>query len=343
MRLEQNQGPCVQAWLHGNSLPPAGHTEQNAAVSEYIDSSFAGAARLRRKILSAIGGGVLCLFLGVPGSAWVSQGQSTAQKPATPAHAAAKVAKVHTRPRSRSRRVRSHHRRRSHKHSVHTRTARPVAKIQRVHVVRHRSHHIAAKPAVESLVALVPQLPATPPIPDWPVNDRPAAASVNWNGRELSIDAKNSSLTQILGDVSTATGVKVEGQSGDQRVYGNYGPAPARDVLNELLEGSDYNIVMIGDSGDGTPRELVLSRKVKLTAGVNRPTNSPSASDDDDEDDTEQPEPAEPVRRRPFAAPLQAPPGQLTPQQEQQMRLQQLQRQLQPQTTPAQQQQPNEQ
>lgn len=214
--------------------------------------------------------------------------------------------------------------------------------MQRVHVVRHRRRHVAVKPAVEAPVAVVPQLPLMPAMPDWPANDKPAAAAVNWNGRELSINAKNSSLTQILADVSTATGVKVEGQSGDQRVYGSYGPAPARDVLNELLDGSDYNIVMVGDSGEGTPRELVLSRKVKLAANQHGNRTS-AASDDDGDDDTEQPEPAEPIRRRPFATPLQAPQGQQTPQ-EQQMRLQEMQRQLRPQQTPGespQQQQPN--
>jgi hypothetical protein len=162
---------------------------------------------------------------------------------------------------------------------------------------------------------------------------------VNWNGRELSIDAKNSSLTQILADVSTAVGVKVEGQSGDQRVYGSYGPAPARDVLNELLEGSDYNMLMLGDSGDGTPRELVLSRKAKLSTTSRRADFARAAPDDDGDDDTEQPEPAEPVRRRPFPANLMQPSpaqqlNQSTPQ-EQQMRLQQMQQQLQQRSMPA--------
>jgi hypothetical protein len=158
---------------------------------------------------------------------------------------------------------------------------------------------------------------------------------VNWNGRELSISAKNSSLSQILADVSTATGLKVEGQSGDQRVYGIYGPATARDVLNQLLDGSDYNILMIGDSGEGTPRELVLSRKVKLAAVNGRPDFAAGAQDDDGDDEQE---PAEPVRRPPFATPLQALPGQqmnqLTPQ-EQQLRLQQMQQQLQQREMPA--------
>ena len=55
-------------------------------------------------------------------------------------------------------------------------------------------------------------------------------------------------------DVSLKTGAKVEGVGADERIFGAYGPGPARDVLTELLDGSGYNILMIGDLGQGTPR-----------------------------------------------------------------------------------------
>jgi len=42
--------------------------------------------------------------------------------------------------------------------------------------------------------------------------------------------------------------------------------APARDVLSELLDGSGYNVLMIGDQGQGTPRTLVLTAKGSATA-----------------------------------------------------------------------------
>jgi hypothetical protein len=73
--------------------------------------------------------------------------------------------------------------------------------------------------------------------------------------------ATNSSLQQILSDVSTATGVKVEGTPGDQRVYGSYGPAPARDVLSQLLDGSGYNVLMIGDQGEGNAADAGADRE----------------------------------------------------------------------------------
>ena len=148
-----------------------------------------------------------------------------------------------------------------------------------------------AKPEVppETITAATPP---TPPPPDWPVNDKPAPATVEWNGRVLSVSATNSSLQQILSDVSTATGVKVEGAPSDQRVYGSYGPAPARDVLSQLLDGSGYNVLMIGDQGQGTPRTLVLT--IKSSAPAPNPGLNAQARQNSDED-AEEPEPAEAI------------------------------------------------
>ena len=65
-------------------------------------------------------------------------------------------------------------------------------------------------------------------MPDWPINNNPSPASVVWDANGLLINASNSSLQQILGEVSTETGTKVEGLSADQRVFGAFGPGKAR-------------------------------------------------------------------------------------------------------------------
>jgi hypothetical protein len=107
-----------------------------------------------------------------------------------------------------------------------------------------------------------------------------------WDSAGLSIEATNSSLQQILKEVSTATGSKVEGLAADQRVYGYYGPGPAREVLSELMQGSGYNVLMIGDLGQGTPREILLSVR---HAGDAQPANpNPSSNNDEDNDADEQ-------------------------------------------------------
>ncbi len=112
--------------------------------------------------------------------------------------------------------------------------------------------------------------------------DRPNNATVTWDSRGLRIEASNSSLQQILREVSVNTGAKIEGLGQDQRVYGSYGPGQARDVLYQLLQGSGYNIVLAGDLGQGTPRQIFLSPR---HGAANAPgvTNAP-AQDNNEED-----------------------------------------------------------
>src|SRR5581483_6629390 len=103
--------------------------------------------------------------------------------------------------------------------------------------------------------------PAPVPAPDWPINSQPKPASVTWNRDALSIDAANSSLQQILTDVASATGASVDGVTKDERIFGTFGPAPTRDVLTQLLQGTGYNVVMVGDQGQGVPRQVILSAR----------------------------------------------------------------------------------
>ena len=121
--------------------------------------------------------------------------------------------------------------------------------------------------------------PAAPCIPDWPANKKPAEASIVWDSRGLFIQASNSSLDQILNDISLKTGAKVEGMGADERVFGTYGPGPVRDVLTELLEGSGYNILLIGDLGQGTPRRIVLSGRP--TGPAQPPVQSTAEADEE--------------------------------------------------------------
>src|SRR5580692_8404589 len=146
------------------------------------------------------------------------------------------------------------------------------------HAAPHRKAHTAvARPAVVT----EPAAPASPPAPNWPINSRPAPASVVWSNGGLRIDATNSSLQQILSDVSTATGTKVEGLNEDQRVFGEFGPGEARDVLSQLLAGYGYNVLILGDQGQGVPRQIVLS--VRHT-GSAQPVAANSSQDDGDDD-----------------------------------------------------------
>ena len=114
-------------------------------------------------------------------------------------------------------------------------------------------------------------------MPDWPVNDKPSPASVVWDATGLRINASNSSLQQILSEVSTETGTKVEGMGADQRVYGVYGPGQARDVLSQLLQGSGYNVLLAGDIGQGAPRADRTQSAPERPHAVRKPMNQSAA------------------------------------------------------------------
>ena len=210
-----------------------------------------------------------------------------------------------------------------------------------------RAHHAAKqqKPAPEP----VAQTPPPPPMPHWPVNDQPTPASVVWDATGLHINASNSSLKQILSEVSTETGSRVEGPVPDQRVYGDYGPGQAGDVISQLLQGSGYNVLLAGDLGKGAPREIVLSPRQAGTPNQQNPTLNRPQQDPDDEI----PEPPEDQPQPPAQPPQQmqmrpgfGPNGPIrTPQQvmeEMQQRQLQQQQQMQQQIQQQQQQNPQQ-
>jgi len=152
----------------------------------------------------------------------------------------------------------------------------------------HKSAHPHKKPAAAVPVPppqpAPPPAPVLPPPPNWPANDLPAAASVVFDSHGLSIVASNSSLAQILKDVATDTGAKVEGMGADERIFGTYGPGPPRDVLRQLLDGSGYNVLMVGDRGAGTPRRVVLTIPPGSAMQATAKTPAPPNSDDADSD-----------------------------------------------------------
>lgn len=171
-----------------------------------------------------------------------------------------------------------------------------------------------------------PAAPAAPELPKWPVNEKPGQATVTWDSHGLSIDAANSSLQQILKDISTATGATVDGLSSDERVFGAYGPGQARDVLSQLLLGAGYNIIMIGDRGQGAPRQILLSSRHSKAdqSAANRTGANENDDDSADNDADEQPAQPQPPIRPGFPG---GPPR--TPQQMMQERMQQRQQMIQ--------------
>ena len=195
------------------------------------------------------------------------------------------------------------------------------------------AHHRKPKPAASQGKAVPPPAVVEPPKPNWPVNNQPAPAAVSWDQHSLRINASNSSLDQILTQITSATGAKIEGVGGDQRIFGVFGPGRARDVLSDLLQGSGYNVVMVGDNGHGLPREVLLSDRNAAGSAPAAMRPQPQQQDDDFEDapdtsqvdSTPQPpvQPLEPLPRTPqqmqeqqMMQQQQEQPGQPPPQQQ---------------------------
>lgn len=162
------------------------------------------------------------------------------------------------------------------------------------------------------------------------MNDRPAHAAVTWDSQLLRINATNSSLQQILADVSSATGARFEGVNQDQRIFGDYGPGRARDVLTQLLQGSGYNFLMVGDEGQGVPRQIVLSSP---RSGNEPPSAARPGQDEPEEEIVDTPPVEQQPQPNPPAPPIRpgfSPDGSpRTPQQIQQEMLLRQQQQMQ--------------
>jgi len=116
---------------------------------------------------------------------------------------------------------------------------------------------------------------------------------ISWDGRLLTIDAENSTLSDILLGIRARTGASIEmpGSTSAERVALHVGPAPIREVLSSLLYGTNFNyviqaseddesglgkVILIsrdgGDAGDdSTAGEVRADRSVRLMPGYGAP------------------------------------------------------------------------
>jgi hypothetical protein len=158
--------------------------------------------------------------------------------------------------------------------------------------------------------------------------DEPAKpAQVEEAAGKLSVKADNSSLSEILHAISTKTGMTVQGLGRDQRIFGSYGPSNPREVLSALLEGLDYNVVMVGALSNGAPRQLTLTPRTGGGGGGGAAFRSPiqpqpnvnnndnSSSDDEDDSGSDQPDSSNPQPPRPEPYPPETNQQQEQPQQ----------------------------
>jgi hypothetical protein len=161
---------------------------------------------------------------------------------------------------------------------------------------KSRSHYRAK----EAEVAETP--PAPPPPPPTLEQTPPTAPNVTFTNGELTIDAPNSTLSQVLHAVQSLTGASVDmpGTAANDRVVAHLGPGEPRDVLNTLLNGSKFDYVILGVNGDpGGVQKIILTPR--QAGGVTTAQNNQPAPQPVEED------PDEPVAENPYPEP--GPPG----------------------------------
>jgi hypothetical protein len=198
--------------------------------------------------------------------------------------------------------------------------------------------------------------PAAPAPPPTLEQTPPTLPQVSFQNGELTIDAPNSTLSQVLHAVEARTGASVDipPGEGNERVVAKLGPGPPSEVLNSLLNGSKFDYLILGVADDpGAVQKVILTVRQNgpaTTAQSNPPQPSP-------EEPQEQPEPTENEYQNPDQpSPMHGPrrpvmPGQMpggyqngqqqdgarTPQQmmQQLQQMQQQQQQYQQQLNPA--------
>jgi hypothetical protein len=110
----------------------------------------------------------------------------------------------------------------------------------------------AVSSAVPSTTAeTLPALSQAPPPPPKP------AVTVTFENGMLSIHADKATLAQVLFEVQRQTQAEIAIPAGaeQEEVAAELGPAPARDVLGSLLNGSPYKFIFVGN-------ELSLERVI---------------------------------------------------------------------------------
>lgn len=160
---------------------------------------------------------------------------------------------------------------------------------------RSRSVSLQARPVTVKAPVTAPPATVKAPV------SAPAAVNgvnVQFASGQLSIHARDASLSEVLYQIQKITGAEIAIPSGteQERVAGDFGPGSANEVLAELLNGSQLNFVVIGSDVDpNLLRSVILSRKGADADPPARfaPTDTPAADNTPPPDNNPEPAAAE--------------------------------------------------
>jgi hypothetical protein len=134
-----------------------------------------------------------------------------------------------------------------------------------------RPSPVQQQPATQQPAQATPAAPAT-------LEHSPSSPpDVNFQGGQLTIVARNSTLGDVLNAVRQKTGASVDmPPASSERVVGQFGPGAPRDVMAQLLNGSHYDYVLLGSPADpGALKKIVLMAKA---SGPEPPPNQQQAN-----------------------------------------------------------------
>ena len=131
----------------------------------------------------------------------------------------------------------------------------------------HRLDH----PKIESASALAKERPsseggfqeqdlrssAQAPLAE-PVAAKPP--QITYQDGQLTIVAENSSLTEVMKALRSVLGAEIElpASAANQRIWTHLGPGPARRVLRDLLDGTEFNYVIQASQDDENGVQSVM-------------------------------------------------------------------------------------
>ena len=95
---------------------------------------------------------------------------------------------------------------------------------------------------------------------------------VEYNGGRLRIRADHASLAEVLGEVQRQTGTDIPIPPGaaQEQIIAVIGPAPIREALVSLLNGSRFNFIMVdSESEPGKLKSVILT--YRGAGGISQP------------------------------------------------------------------------
>jgi hypothetical protein len=179
------------------------------------------------------------------------------------------------------------------------------------------------KPVGIKKAAPVAETPQPAPSPPTPEQMPPTPPHVTYQNGLLTIDAKNSTLSQVLRSVQAQTGASIEmpSSASSDRVMMQLGPGRPRDVLNTLLNGSKFNYIILGmtENPGGVQKVILITRQNSSSAVNTAQNNGPGPGQQqyqvppDEPQDEEMPPPEPEAENQPEVQPVVPVPGRFRP------------------------------